>query len=136
MTHVSLLEIQQKVNDLAAVIQAPPELLPGYNHPRPPKGFDARSHIEADSRGRHFVIVERGHETERYITDSLDDLLFRIFDGVTFSMACDYELSHRIEEQDFRIILFAKQEELLALLSAGWQQRAQVKHRRLLGSAK
>lgn len=48
------------------------------------------------------VVVERGIEWERRKTNDLDKLLYWIFANLTFSMAVEYELAHRVEGQDFR----------------------------------
>jgi hypothetical protein len=78
------------------------------------------------------VVVERGEETGRRVADNLDELKYWVFEGVTFSMASDWELEHRVEGQDSRILLFEKQLELLGLLSARWPERYRREHRGVL----
>lgn len=102
--------------------------LPTYGHT---EEF-ARPHIEVDSRGYHFVVVERGEERRRITTFDLDDLLYQIFQTVAFSLACSYELAHRVESQDFRRIGFHRQVELLAQLSPQWGERRAREHERIL----
>src|ERR1051325_7559594 len=102
----SLTEIKSEVDRRAALLGAVEHRsLPTYG--RTEDG--ARPHIEVDSHGYHFVVVERGQELERFTTFELDDVLYRIFQSVTFSLAIDYELAHRVETQDFRRIGFQKQ---------------------------
>jgi hypothetical protein len=121
----SLADIKQEVDKLAAVIGASEShTLPTYGRT---EDF-ARPHIEVDSRGYHFVVVERGRELERLTTLDLDEVLFRIFRSVTFSLATDYELAHRIETQDCRRIIFQKQVELLGHLSRQWADREAREH--------
>lgn len=129
MAAISLTHIKKQVDELATIINAPAELLPTYG-----SSIDmGHPHLEADYRGQlHFVVVERGTELERRTTANLDELLYWIFQGVTFSLACDYELAHRIADEDCRRIIFARQEELLGRLSARWQQKAREHHRRIL----
>ena len=74
------------------------------------------------------MVVERGQELERQTTTVLDDLLFWIFDTITFSMACTFELANRNQAQDFRRILFSQQEALLGCINMNWQERKQVDH--------
>lgn len=125
----SLTDIKAEVDRLAAVIGASGyHALPTYGHT---EDF-ARPHIEVDSRGYHFVVVERGQEHERFTTGELDELLYRIFRSVTFSLAFEYELAHRIETQDCRRLGFQRQEELLARLSERWAERKAAEHERLL----
>ena len=125
----TLTEIQNIAKDLASRINAPIHLLPTFSNPI----GDATPNIEIDNSGRyHFVISERGTEYERKITSDLNDLMYWIFSGVTFSMACDYELKNRIEDKDSRRIMFAKQEELLGLLNKDWEERERNEHKSIL----
>jgi hypothetical protein len=125
----SLDHIKQEVEALAQKIKAPFNLLPTYGYSR---DF-AYPHIEEDNYGlMHYVIVERGEELSRRSTDKLNDLLYWIFADVTFSMALTYELEHRIEEKDTRRLRFEKQEALLGMLNATWQQKEQKRHLEIL----
>lgn len=116
---LTLPEIQSEVELLAKKIDAPENLLPTYGYSRD----GAYPHIEVSAKLYHYVIVERGQERERMKTKDFNQLLFWIFKSITFSMACDFELKNRIEDQDFRIILFAKQKELLSILSTDWAEK-------------
>ena len=125
----TLTEIQNLAKDLASRINAPIHLLPTISTPI----GDATPNIEVDNSGLyHFVISERGTEYERKITSDIDELMYWIFSGVTFSMACDYELNNRIEDKDSRRIMFAKQEELLGVLNRDWQERERKEHESIL----
>ncbi len=125
----TLTEVEKIVNLLADKIKAPKFLLPSFDFPL----GDATPYIAVDNFGYyHFIISERGIETERKSSQDLDDLLYWIFDSVTFSMACDYELNNRLKGQDFRRILFAKQEELIAILNKDWEERKRKEHSLIL----
>lgn len=125
MTLLSLADIQKRVVELAARIGAPEHLLPTYGYTR---DF-AYPHIEIAEGGTlHYVVVERGQEIERRTTDTLDTLLYWIFSGVTFSMACDYEVNHRIEDKDCRRMIFEKQEEWLGILNDAWREKELNEH--------
>lgn len=125
----TLVQIQGEVERLAALIGAVGHhSLPTYG--RTEDG--ARPHIEVDSRGYHFVVVERGQEQSRSTTKDLDDLLYQIFQSVTFSLACAYELQHRVETQDCRRLLFRRQIELLSQIYERWGQREAEEHERIL----
>ena len=67
----SLNEIKSEIDRLAAQIGAPDDLLPTYGYSED----GARPHIEIDSHGYHYVVVERGEEINRVTTNSLDELL-------------------------------------------------------------
>ena len=129
MTKYTLGDIKKRVDELASKIDAPSNLLPSFGQ----QTWDAHPYIEVDSLGFMFYIIsERGQEYERSMTDKIEDLLYRIFSTVTFTMACDYELKNRIEDKDCRRIMFEKQEELLGLLNNNWSQRQKDEHQSAL----
>lgn len=80
----------------------------------------------------HYIVTERNEEYERRITRDLSEVLFWIFEYTTFNMAVDFERKNRIEGQDSRILLFQKQEQLLAMLNVAWSEKLQAKHIKLL----
>ena len=82
----------------------------------------------------HFVVEERGLELERRKTRDLDELLYWVFDGVTFTVASSFELRNRRPNEDSRRQLFAKQEELLNLASEAWGHRKEVEHKGVLAN--
>jgi hypothetical protein len=125
---MSLDQIKAQVDLLAARVGASEYILPTYG--RTEDG--ARPHIEVDRQAYHYVIVERGQELERVTTNELEELLYTIFKGVTFSLAIRYELKHRIEGQDCRRIVFQRQVELLSALSAEWGERESRRHKEIL----
>ncbi|WP_462409856.1 Imm63 family immunity protein [Neobacillus sp. Marseille-QA0830] len=129
MSRKSLEEIKELIERHAQSIHAPLHLHPTYGYSQ---DF-ARPHIEVDQKGYHYIIVERGVELKRVTTEELDELLFHVFDGITFSMALDFELDNRDNTQDFRRILFKKQEELLGIINKEWAVRKEREHEQILG---
>ncbi|HEX5808543.1 MAG TPA: Imm63 family immunity protein [Anaerolineales bacterium] len=125
---LSLIEIKSEIDWLAAMIKAPPDVLPTYGY----SNDGAHPHIEVDARGYHYVVRERGQETDRVTTTELQELLYHVFEHVTFSLACQYELRHRVEGQDFRRLLFRYQVALLTMLSAEWAEREAHEHEHIL----
>ena len=96
---------------------APLNSLPTYGYSRD----NAYPHVEIDKFGLlHYVVIERGKETERRTTKNLDELLYWIFQSITFSIASKYELNNRIEAQDCRRLMFSKQLGLLKLINSDW----------------
>lgn len=125
----SLADIKSLIDALAGKINAPQHLLPTYGY----SVDGAHPHIEIDKNGQlYLVVVERGKELRRDFAVDTNDLLYRVFVGITLSMACDYELKHRIYNQDFRRLMFFKQEELLGILNAEWKLRIQNEHQWIL----
>jgi hypothetical protein len=107
--------IRMEVDKIADLISAPFNSLPTYGYSR---DMDY-PHIEIDKIGDlHYVVIERGKETERRTTKNLDELLYWIFQSITFSIASKYELNNRIESQDCRRLIFSKQLDLLRLIKS------------------
>jgi len=128
MEFLNLDEIKGKVNDISLLIEAPEELLPTYGISR---DF-AYPHIEIDEIGYHFVIVERGEELNRKTSKDIDDLMYWVFESVTFSMASDYELKHRVENQDSRKLLFKTQLDMIGKISEKFAERLQAEFDQIL----
>ena len=124
-------ELEEEINRLAALIDAPKHLLPTFGY----SNDFARPHVELKSRGKkfHLVIVERGQERERWKTADKKEFLFWIFESVTASMADKLELQNRIEGEDSRIQSFRIREELIGVIDPDYRERLEVKHRKLLG---
>ena len=104
-------QLQEKVESLARTIQAPVDRLPTYGRSR---DF-GDPHIEIDE-AYHWIVMERGHEIDRRTTRDLDELLYIIFQSVSFSMALDIEAGNRRKGEDFRRQLFDVNVSLLAQL--------------------
>jgi hypothetical protein len=126
---LTLAQIKVEVDRLASTIGASRDSsLPTYG--RSEDG--GRAHIEVDQVNYHFVIAERGTENTRVSTPDLDDLLYLVFECVTFSLAGQYEVRHRVQTQDCRRILFKHQIELLSKLSEAWSVRRAQEQNRIL----
>ncbi len=128
MNKEKLKEIESKVNELSRIIKADPKLLPTYGYT---EDF-AHPHIEVDDKGMHFVVIERGQEIYRKTTNNIDKLLYWIFESITFSISSDFELKNRNKREDFRKIMFSKQEELLGLIKSEWKEFKKKEHNEIL----
>jgi hypothetical protein len=65
-------------------------------------------------------------------TKDIDELLYKIFADVTFTLSGDYELTHRVKNQDPRRIRFQHQIELLTILSPEWGKRKSQEYEKIL----
>ena len=125
----SLQDIETLINDLADKINAPKDLFPSFGS----SDGTGRPHIETTSDGQlYYIISERGQEYDRQFATDIKDLLYRVFSHVTFQMANDYEIKNRIPTQDFRRLVFEKQESLLAQLDPSWEIRSKKEHEYIL----
>ena len=112
-------DAKHEISELAGVIGAPTHLLPTYGRTK----NGARPHIEESGGVLSLVVIERGEELDRRVAADLDELKYWVFESVTHSMASNWELHHRVEEQDSRILVFTHQLELLERLSPRWAER-------------
>jgi hypothetical protein len=122
----SLDEIKTDIIAFAYLIDAPKYIIPTFGYS---EDF-AKPHIEVDGRGYHYVVVERGAELSRKTTTAFNELLYWVFDGITFEMATEYEMKNRNAKQDFRRILFEKQVELLRTVNPEFAERkkSEIEH--------
>lgn len=89
--------VNKEINEKGALINAPENLLWIRVSPR----GDGSPHVEITDHKAFYVASERGMEIFRKEAHNLDELLFFIFETITFTMACDYECKNRIKGQDY-----------------------------------
>ena len=124
----TLKQIRKKVKELSKIIDAPKHSIPTF-------GYSEQSglpHIEITETEYHFVVCERKTEYERKKTADLNEILFWIFDSMTFSIACRLELQNRKGDEDFRIQAFQIQEDLISKIDPEFSMRLKIKHDKLL----
>jgi hypothetical protein len=125
MEPLTLAEIRAEIERRAALIGAPAKDLPTYGRT---EDF-ARPHVEADSRGYHYVVVERGVELKRVTTRELEELLYQVFRSVTSYLA---GIGPRVKGEDVRRQMFRRQIEMLGRLDAKWAERGMEEVREIL----
>lgn len=127
---IQIERIKNIIYDEAKKINAPDSVLPVYDI----NDF-AIPYIEIDNDGNYnYIIRERGKEYERKIFKTEEKLLFEVFKNATSLMATNFELQNRIENQDCRILIFNKKEELLSLINQDWAIKERIRHQELLKS--
>jgi hypothetical protein len=84
--YLTLSEVKELIDQLAEKIDAPQNSLPTYGYSEQ----SGRWEVIVDAEGYQLVAFERGKELERYITSDIDELLYKIFDGVTFWLAAPH----------------------------------------------
>jgi hypothetical protein len=121
-------DFEEEVKSIAKKIDAPEHLIPTFAISR----HNGTPHIEITGREYHFVACERGTELSRQRTFDKKEILFWIFDAVTFSMANELELKNRRANEDSRIQLFEIQERLIGQIDPQFSEILHKKHQRLL----
>ena len=94
--------------------------------------YDGTPHIEVNGSFFDYWIFERNEVIEHKTAFMLDDLLFWIFQDVTFQMASSYEVVHRKPGVDHRRILFDYQLNLLEKLNPIWKDRQKAEIENIL----
>lgn len=94
---------------------------------------DGSPHIEVSGNEYHLVTTERGLELSRRTTKSKEELLYWLTEQMTFGFSVGYEFSNRVENQDSRRLIFAKQLELLNKTNPLWAERKKLEINEILG---
>ena len=113
----------KKIKLLGKLIHAPERLLDGYEKPNQ----YAQPYIEIKFPFYYLIISENGREVKRQRFLNAERLLYAVFEIITFDMALQYELMHRVPLQDSRRVLFFYQLKLMEKLSAKWHKQLQNK---------
>jgi Immunity protein 63 len=92
----------------------------------------AKPFIEIDGLGYNYVCRERGEEIFRKLPFDTDELLYEVFDNVTFELATKWEIKNRNENEDFRLRLFGKQVELMTTIKSDFGQKLNERLQRIL----
>ncbi|NQZ75171.1 MAG: hypothetical protein HRT61_03525 [Ekhidna sp.] len=121
-------DFEEEVRTIAKKIEAPDHLIPTFASSR----HDGTPHIEITGKEYHFVVCEQGTEFSRQRTFEKKDILFWIFDSITFSMASKLELAKRRDDEDFRVQLFELQEQLIYQIDPEYAEILHKKHQQLL----
>ena len=102
--------------------------MPGYGHSI---GED-HVYIKVDKHGQlYYVLVDSEGEYE-YPSPDINDLLYRVFRSITFSMSAAFLVDNVNEKEDYLLQYFSKQLEFLSVLNKDWRDRAEQEHQVLL----
>ena len=124
----SLSELKLIVANLGKLITARKSDLPTMG-----KSADfAHPSVDVDVAGYHYIVVERGAEIRRETTCDLDQLLFWIFENVSFLMAIRQVGTANEVDRDQRRDYFARQMELLKKLKPEWGEAIRQKQTEII----
>ena len=93
---------------------------------------DGSPHVEYEGDEFLYVVTERGTRYDERRTTDEDEILYWLIADVTWAMAMGYEVKNRVDGQDFRRLLFAKDIELMDGINPEWGQRKQNKYEKIL----
>lgn len=92
------------------------------------------AHVEIADGAFHYVVTGRGSELERRTTRDRNELLYWLLSAVVFELASASGVRHRIKDQDFRRLLFAKEVEIMGTINREWAERKSEEIRRILSA--
>ena len=102
------------------MIEAPANDLVSFD----PKIDDGAPYIEIEPGGAYeWIVKERGHTLDHRATQDVDDILFWSFEAATGSMASRWAAQHPGDHHNFRVGMWARQQDLLQRLDPRWVNR-------------
>lgn len=119
---MTLEEVKQKVYSLCKKIDLDinSNLLPMFSESD--QIFSEGASIYVSNSKYYYVIMERGKINKKYESENLDDILYPLFESITFSLGCDYELKHRRNNEDSRKQIWEKQLKLLGKIDVQFEE--------------
>jgi len=94
--------------------------------------FNDGASIYVKNSKYYYIIMERGQLNKCFESEDLEEVLYPLFESITFSLASDYELNHRIENEDSRRLLWKKQLELLKKINRNFFVKCQIEIEEIL----
>jgi len=82
---LTLPQIEGKIREFTTIINAPEEFIPTF-------GFSNQTglpHIEIQDGCYSLIVSEKGSELSRETFDNADELVFKVLQDISFSMACE-----------------------------------------------
>jgi len=117
----NIIAIQSNVFQLGSKVSAPHNALIILTEP----SDYGKPHLNISQDSYEYIYSERGYEFSRKSTKNLDELLYWIIYPVVHQMAMEFELTHRInEDEDCRKIIFPRLIEYLRIINPLWAERA------------
>ena len=80
----------------------------------------------------HYVVTERGKINKHIKSCEIDDILYPLFESITFNIACKYELEHRKADKDSTRLIWKKQLELLETINPQFKDSCQADIEKIL----
>ncbi len=125
---ITIQELFSQVNKLALKIAATPELYPTFGT----SDLSGRPYIVIKDDTYYFLINDKDTVSIKRQTNSLPELLYWIFDDITFHMGVNHAINHRVTDVDPRRMIFKKQLELLQILRPDWKEQKQLEIEEIL----
>ena len=120
---LSYKELKMRIREIGSKINVPEEMYPKINQ----VGDEfSETVIKKDLYYYYIFKIERGKIVKCIKCKTSDDLMYLIFFDITDEMAGLYEVENRVNNQDYRRIMFEKQLELMKCISIKYYQRLKM----------
>ena len=124
----TLLTLRARYYEMGKSLAAPEQYL---RFPETPQN-DGHPHIEYEGATLVYVVTDRGRRFRERRTTDPEELLYWLVSDLTWTLASDYERTHRIKTEDFRRQLFAKDAELLDSVNPEWGRLKRAEYDNIL----
>jgi len=106
---LTLPQIEGKIREFTSIIDTPEEFIPTFGS----SDETGLAHIEIDDGYYALIVSEKGFELSRETFDNADELVFRVLQDISFSMACD-QIYEDTSGKNFRERFLHAQKNLLS----------------------
>lgn len=124
---LTLPQIEVKIREYAAIINAPEEFIPTFGS----SNQSGLSHIEIQDGCYVLIVCQKGDELSRESFDNADELVFKVLQDISYSMACDLDFDGA-DDQNFRERFLDAQQHLMSKIYAYYSENSKRKKATLI----
>ena len=106
---LTLPQIEGKIREFATIIYAPEEYIPTFGS----SNQSGLSHIEIHNGYYSLIVSENDVELSRETFDNADELVFKVLQDISYSMACDLVFENT-NDQNFRERFLCAQKNIIS----------------------
>ena len=119
---LTLFQVERKIREFAAIINAPEEFIPTFGT----SNQSGLPHIEIDDGQYMLIVNESGEELSRESFDDPDELLFNVLHDISFSMASDLVLEDT-NNQSYKERFFQAQKNIISKINMFYTDKTKLK---------
>jgi len=124
---LTLPQIEGKIRKFAAIIYAPEAYIPTFGS----SDQSGLSHIEIHDGCYSLIVNEKGVELSRETFDNADELVFKVLQDISFSMACDL-VFEATNDQNFSERLLSAQKNIISKIYLYYSDQVKRKQETLI----
>ena len=124
---LTLPQIEGKIREYAAIIDAPEEFIPTFGS----SNQSGLPHIEIHDGRYLFIVCQKGDELSRESFDNTDELVFKVLQDISYSMASDLDYEGT-DTQNFRELFLDAQNNLMSKIYEYYSDEVKRKKKTLI----